>query len=185
MVRWIMDGKKGSVSEIFSDDRNSRLTAAAIVDVYKDYVPVTNPDVNSDLKARALADKKAEKLIAQYSGKASNIAGYAKAMGATTDTTTVNFGQQFIPRLGMNQSTLIANVSVSKKGDLVGPIHSGNNVIVYYVTGVEKAATPFNEDQYRMTFDNYRGAQALGSRMGRLIQGRQKIENRILKFYAR
>lgn len=185
IVRWAMEGKKGSVSPIFSDDRNSRLTAVAIVDVYNDYVPVSNPDVNRDLSSRALANKKAEKLIADYAGKASDIAGYATLMGATTDTTTVNFGQQFIPRLGMGQSELTASVAASKQGELVGPMQSGNSVIVYYVTEIDKAATPFNEEQYRMTFDNYRGAQALGSRMGRVLQGREKVENRILKFYSR
>ena len=185
IVRWVMDGKKGSVSPIFSDDRNSRLTAVAIVDVYNDYVPATNPDVNRDLQARALADKKAAKLIADYNGKASDIAGYAAVMGTTTDTTTVNFGQQFIPRLGMGQAELTARVAASKQGDLVGPVQSGNGVIVYYVTEVDKTATPFNEEQYRMTFDNYRGAQALAGRMGRLLQGRNKVDNRILKFYAR
>ncbi len=185
IVRWVMEGKKGAVSPIFSDDRNSRLTAVAIVDVYKDYVPATNPDVNRDLQARALADKKAGKLIADYAGKANDIAGYAAAMGATADTTTVNFGQQFIPGLGMGQAALTASVAAGNKGDLVGPIHSGNSVVVYYVTEIDKTATPFNEEQYRMTFDNYRGAQALGSRMGRLLQGREKVDNRILKFYAR
>ena len=185
IVRWVMEGKKGAVSPIFSDDRNSRLTAVAIVDVYKDYVPATNPDVNRDLQARALADKKAGKLIADYAGKANDIAGYAAAMGATADTTTVNFGQQFIPGLGMGQAALTASVAAGKKGDLVGPIHSGNSVVVYYVTEIDKTATPFNEEQYRMTFDNYRGAQALGSRMGRLLQGREQVANRILKFYAR
>ncbi|MDE6306203.1 MAG: SurA N-terminal domain-containing protein [Muribaculaceae bacterium] len=185
IVRWVMEGKKGAVSPIFSDDRNSRLTAVAIVDVYKDYVPATNPDVNRDLQARALADKKAGKLIADYAGKANDIAGYAAAMGATADTTTVNFGQQFIPGLGMGQAALTASVAAGKKGDLVGPIHSGNSVVVYYVTEIDKTATPFNEEQYRMTFDNYRGAQALGSPMVRRLQGREKVDNRILKFYAR
>lgn len=185
IVRWIMEGDKGAVSPIFSDDRNSRLTAVAIVDVYNDYVPATNPDINRELKSRALANKKAEKLIAEYAGKANDIAGFATVMNATADTTTVNFGQQFIPGLGMGQSDLTASVAAAKQGELVGPIKSGNSVIVYYVNGIEQSATPFNEEQYRMTFDNYRGAQALGSRMGRLLQGRDKVDNRILKFYAR
>jgi len=185
IVRWVMDGDKGSVSPIFSDDRNTRLTAVAIVDVYNDYVPATNPDVKRDLQTRAIADKKAAKLIAEYTGKASDIAGYAAVMGATTDTTTINFGQQFIPRLGMGQSELTARVVSSKQGEIVGPVQTANGVIVYCVTNVDKSATPFNEEQYRMTFDNYRGAQALAGRMGRLLQGRRKVDNRILKFYAR
>jgi peptidyl-prolyl cis-trans isomerase D len=185
IVRWVMDGKKGTVSSIFSDDRNSRLTAVAILDIYKDFVPVTNPDVNSNLKARALDDKKAEKLIATYEGKAKDLNGYAKLMGVSVDTTTVNFGQQFIPRLGVGNAPLAARVAAGKKGTLVGPFQSTNAVYVYNVTDIEHSATPYSEEQYTANFNNYRGAQALGSRMGRILQGREKIVNRILKFYAR
>lgn len=57
-VHWAMDAKKGQVSDIFSDDRNSRLSAVALVDIYEDYVPVSESSVTDRLRMQAMADQK-------------------------------------------------------------------------------------------------------------------------------
>ncbi|MDE7443218.1 MAG: hypothetical protein K2M65_03555, partial [Muribaculaceae bacterium] len=93
MVHWVMDAKKGQVSGIFNDDRNSRLSAVALVDMYEDYMPASNSNVADRLRMQATNDKKAASLIAKYQGKGNTVSEYAAVMNTGVDTTTVNFSQ--------------------------------------------------------------------------------------------
>lgn len=185
MVYWAMNAKKGQVSDIFNDDRNSRLSAVALVDIYDDYVPVSESSVADRLRIQAMADKKAEKLIAQYQGKGNDVAQYAAAMGTEADTTTVNFSQMYIPRLGAQQSALTASVAASDNGSLNGPMQANGSVIVYEVISTEESAMPYNEEDYRTTFDRTRGNSVMMQRLPLILLGNNKVENRTLKFYTR
>jgi len=185
IVHWVMDGEKGQVSKVFTDDRNSRLTAVAIIDTYDEFVPVTDPDLNTELRQSALTDKKGEKLVADYTGKGNSVADYAAAMGTEVDTTNVNFSQPYIARLGMNQGKLMGSVAAHKTGELVGPLASGGNVIVYQIINAPEPSMPFDQAQYTTQFDRMRGNQTIAPQIGRILQGRSKVDNRILKFYTR
>ncbi|MDE6377617.1 MAG: SurA N-terminal domain-containing protein, partial [Duncaniella sp.] len=125
-VAWVMDAKKGEVSPVMGDVQSGHLLAVALNDIYEDYTPARDPQLKETLTRRARNNKKAEKLIADYSGKASDVAGYAQLMGDAVDTVSVNFGQQFIPGLGVGESDIQGLVAASKVGELVGPV-KGNN----------------------------------------------------------
>ena len=55
---------------MFNNDRDSRLLAVAVTDIYDgDFVPATNDQVRNYLTNKVRNSKKADKLIADYKGK--------------------------------------------------------------------------------------------------------------------
>lgn len=77
-VKWAMDAKAGEVSPILEDGQNDRLIVVALNDVIKPgYMPVNDDDIKAALTEKVRNNKKAADLIAQYKGKASDIAGFA------------------------------------------------------------------------------------------------------------
>ena len=47
-VKWAMDAKKGQVSPMMQDDRQTYLIAVAVDDIYNDYLPYTNAEVQQE-----------------------------------------------------------------------------------------------------------------------------------------
>ncbi|MDE5632151.1 MAG: hypothetical protein K2I54_05005, partial [Muribaculaceae bacterium] len=76
-VKWVLDAKKGQVSPMLQDDKQSYIIALAVTDIYDNYMPWTSAAVVNQLRAQARNAKKADKLVADYAGKANDIAGYA------------------------------------------------------------------------------------------------------------
>ncbi len=146
-----MEADKGDVSPVFGDIQTGHLLAVAVDDIYEDFTPARDPQLNNELTRRALNNKKAAKLIADYQGKASDIAGYAQLMGASVDTTSVNFGQPFVPGIGMNESELQGRVAAAKAGDLIGPMQGSNAVVVLQVTAIDNEGRPYNREGERGT----------------------------------
>lgn len=91
----------------------------------------------------------------------------------------------YIPRLGAQQSALTASVATADKGALNGPMQANGSVIVYEVLSTEESAMPYNEEDFRTTFDRTRGNSVLMQRLPLILLGNNKVENRILKFYTR
>lgn len=144
-AKWALSAKKGSVSGVFTNDRESRLLAVALTDVYDgDYEPASSERVNTYLTGKIRNRKMAEKLIADYQGKGKSVAEYAAAMGVATDTTQVTFGQAYVRNFPMYESNLIANVAVAKEGETVGPIALNSSVVVFSVTDVKKSGREFD-----------------------------------------
>ncbi|MDE7407992.1 MAG: hypothetical protein K2M76_06180, partial [Muribaculaceae bacterium] len=177
--------KKGQVSPIFNDDRNSRLSAVALNDIYEDYVPLSNTNVSDQIRAEVMADKKGEYLLDQYQGKGSSLADYATLMKTDVDTTTVNFSQMYIPRLGSQNGALAASVMNAKPGTVVGPIRNSNGVIVYELLSVDESSVPYNQDDYTLNFNRTRGSQFVVNNLPMILLGKNKLDNRTLKFYTR
>lgn len=184
-VKWVMEGDKGEVSEVFVDEQGKRLLAVAINDIYTDYVPATDNDVKQFLTVDARNNKKAADLISQYQGKANSVAAYAELMETRVDTTDVTFGQAFVPRIGAQESTLIGQAAVAPAHQVMGPIQAKNSVIVYEVVNVDNEGRPYNYEESAQTFARTVGAQALSSRIYEILSNNKDIDNRMLKFYSR
>lgn len=183
-VAWALDAKKGQVSPVFGDQVTGRFIAVAVEDVYDNgFMPANNPQVREDLARRVRNNKKAADLIAQYKGKANNLADYAKLMGSSVDSTTVTFGQPMIPNLGFNESELTAAVVAAKRGQISAPVQGNSAVIVFVVNNVDKNQRPFNNDESAVQFNQQRGAGALSRNIVNILKGNKKIENRIPTFY--
>ena len=183
IIAWAMNAKKDQVSPIF-DDNSDRLVVVAVNDIYKDYIPYTDSQVNPMLTSQVRNDKKAEKLIEQYKGKAKDVAGYAQVMDVAVDTAAVTFGQFFIPGIGAAESELTARVANAKPGQLVGPVKTNSGVVVFSVTGVDASERPFNQDEAANQYNQTRGISPLMRNLNGVLLGNKKVTNNILKFYG-
>ena len=184
-AKWALGAKKGAVSGVFNNDRDSRLLAVAVTDIYDGkFVPATNEQVRNYLTNKIRNQKKADKLIADYKGKANDVAGYAAAMQVKADTTQVTFGQPFVRNFPMFESALQANVAVAKQGQLVGPVALNNSVIVFAVTDINNQGREFDFENDAMVFNQREGAASFQRSLPDVILGNNKIENRIQNFYS-
>lgn len=184
-AKWALDAKKDQVSGIFNNDRDSRLLAVAVNDVYDGkFVPATNETVRNYLTNKVMNRKKAEKLIADYNGKGKSVAEYATAMQVKADTTQVTFGQPYVRNFPMYESALQANVSVAKKGELVGPVALNQSVVVFTVTDVTAPSREFDYKNDAMVFNQREGVASFQRTLPAVLLGNKKVENKIQKFYS-
>ena len=183
-VSWAMNAKKGQVSDVLGGEDAGHFMAVALDDIYNDaYAPYSDPTVREYIVRQITNDKKAEKLMAQYKGKAKDVAGYAALMGTQADTTSVSFGQFMIPKIGMGESALTAKASVAKAGQLVGPMQGNQGVVVFSVTSVNDEGRPYNFTESSTQYLRARGAIALSQQLTNILRGKEKVQNNIPKFY--
>lgn len=184
-AKWALDAKKDQVSGVFNNDRDSRLLAVAVNDVYDGkFVPATNETVRNYLTNKVMNRKKAEKLIADYNGKGKSVAEYAAAMQVKADTTQVTFGQPYVRNFPMYESALQANVAVAKKGELVGPVALHQSVVVFTVTDVTAPSREFDYKNDAMVFNQREGVASFQRTLPAVLLGNKKVENKIQKFYS-
>lgn len=184
-AKWALDAKKDQVSGVFNNDRDSRLLAVAVNDVYDGkFVPATNETVRNYLTNKVMNRKKAEKLIADYNGKGKSVAEYAAAMLVKADTTQVTFGQPYVRNFPMYESALQANVAVAKKGELVGPVALHQSVVVFTVTDVTAPSREFDYKNDAMVFNQREGVASFQRTLPAVLLGNKKVENKIQKFYS-
>ncbi|MDE6812356.1 MAG: peptidyl-prolyl cis-trans isomerase [Duncaniella sp.] len=183
-VAWVMDAKKGAVSPVFGDVQTGRFLAVAVNDIYDGgYVPARDAQIHALLAAPARNDKKAAKLMADYDGKAKDVAGYAQLMNVSVDTTTVNFGQYMVPGLGMSESAVQGKIANAQKGAVVGPVQGNNAIIVLQVTDIDNEGRPYDFDENSVRYNQQRGAARMMNSLDRILLGNKKITNNINKFY--
>ena len=184
-AKWALDAKKDQVSGVFNNDRDSRLLAVAVNDVYDGkFVPATNETVRNYLTNKVMNRKKAEKLIADYNGKGKSVAEYAAAMQVKADTTQVTFGQPYVRNFPMYESALQANVAIAKKGELVGPVALNQSVVVFTVTDVTTPSREFDYKNDAMVFNQREGVASFQRTLPAVLLGNKKVENKIQKFYS-
>ena len=184
-AKWALDAKKDQVSGVFNNDRDSRLLAVAVNDVYDGkFVPATNETVRNYLTNKVMNRKKAEKLIADYNGKRKSVAEYAAAMQVKADTTQVTFGQPYVRNFPMYESALQANVAVAKKGELVDPVALNQSVVVFTVTDVTAPSREFDYKNDAMVFNQREGVASFQRTLPAVLLGNKKVENKIQKFYS-
>ena len=178
IVAWAMDAKKGEVSRLYTDSKNSHLTVAAVADVYKDdYVPASFPGIHQMLENEALNQKRAEKLIAEYSDKGNSLSDYQTAMEAAKIDTVSHIS------LGNTRYAELGGVRGAKKGDVVGPVRWNASVIVYEVLDSEEGQMPFDEKSNSAQYQRQMQQYLIGNNtINATLLGDGKIKNRILKF---
>lgn len=183
VVAWAMDAKKDKVSPVFGSEQTGNFVAAALTGIYDDFIPASDRQVNTALKAEVLKNKKAEDMIAQFKGKAKDIAGYAALMGTKVDSATVTFGQINIFNPGFAGAEPAAIASITPKGALTAPIKGNNGVVVMQVVDIEKAGRPYDFAEYATQYNSVRGAGALSRQLNALLLGNKKVKNNMLKFF--
>ncbi len=182
-VKWVMNADKGQVSDIFSDEQGLRLLAVAVTDIYEDYRPARDAAIYNALSQKVRNEKKAADLLAQYNGKATDLAGYAALMEANVDTAQVTFSQPFIAGLGINEGAITGQAPVAALNTLAGPIKTNNAVVVYQVINRNDESRPYSYEESAAKFNSTYGASVLGYRIFQILGENKKIENNILDFF--
>ena len=180
-VKWAVENDKGKVSPMLQDDRQSYLIAIAVVDKYDKYLPWTSPSINPQLAARARNNKKAEKLMADYAGKANDLQGYATGMGAEVQHGNVNITTPVLLNVGMGESLLQGTVAATEKGKFVGPLKGNRGIMVFEVENINTESRPFDEADYGQRFAQTFGLARSQSPVN-LLLGKEKVDNRSLNF---
>ncbi len=185
-VRWTMkEGKKGQVSPVMGSEQTGRYMVVAINNVYDgEFVPYTEPRVRTMIEDKLRRDKKAETLIAKYEGNASDVPGYAALMGVSVDTTTVTYGQPMIPRIGGGESRLIGRVAATPVGKVVSPMQANSGVVTFVVTSIESIGRPYDFAENAAAYERSFGGNTMARNIDAILLGRNKVDNRSLKFYG-
>lgn len=180
-VKWALEASKGQVSPMLEDDKQSYLIALAVTDIYDEYIPYTSPAISTRLTALARNSKKADKLMAEYAGKATDLEGYAKLMGVEVAEGNVNITTPTLLNIGVNESALQGAIAAAEKGALVGPVKGSRGVMVFEVRDINTDNRPFTAVEYGSRFNTTFG---LGRNLSTLslLLGDEEIENRSLNF---
>jgi len=181
-IKWAFDSKKGDVSPIFTDNNNV-LIAVAVDDNYQDYMPYTYPQIKEMLTKRVVNSKKGDALMAQYKGKASDLNGYAAAMGGTIDTTQVVFAQQAAPKIE-NEPGLVGLMSAAAKGKLSGPWKGENGVYVFQVVDQQRSERKPTKEELDNRYAQTRTRTLVNPQfINQILSGYTKVKKSLINFY--
>lgn len=176
MVAWAMDAKKGQVSRLYTDSKNTRLAAVAVVDEYKDYIPYTFPQISTEITRSAQTEKNAKKLIDATAGKGSSLADYQKLLDAQRIDTLRNVN------LSAGRFGQLGAVRAAKPGEVVGPVRWNASVVVFSILDQTEGTMPFDEQSSSMQFARQAQSYILGQDPNALLLGNGKVKYNFLRF---
>ncbi|MDE6334292.1 MAG: SurA N-terminal domain-containing protein, partial [Muribaculaceae bacterium] len=157
-VKWIMNAKKGQVMPVYQDNKQTYMLTAAVKNIYDDdYLPYNADLIADQINIRALNAKKAAKLIDEYKGKASDVAGYAKLMGVEPQTGDAMFNAPMLASIGFGESLLQGAIAAAQQGQVTGPVEGNNAVVVFVVTGQDNSGREYTFEEYSNQFNRQLG----------------------------
>ena len=183
-IKWAFDSKKNQVSPIFSDNKDC-LVAVCLDEIYDgDYMPWNAPELKEALTNKVRNSKKADALMAQFKGKANDLNGYAKLMGAQVDSAQVVFASNFTPKLE-NEAGLAGRIAGSPKGKLVGPFKGENGVYVFQVYDIQKDARQPSKEELDNRYAQQRGGGMIANpnAMAFILGKATKVKRSLINFY--
>lgn len=194
-IKWAMtEAKAGEVSSVFSDNHDV-LLAIAVDEIFdSEYLPVSASEVQKFCATKAMNIKKAKALEAQFKGKATDLAGYAKLFGSKTDTTQVIFGNDQVMKINTmplggdgseGDGGLVGRVAGSKQGQV--QFYMGNSAAyAFVVTKVEKSKMKLKKEdlnnRWLMQYGIYENPQMGANRFSAAVLGSVIIKNNLVKF---
>ncbi|MDD4636871.1 MAG: peptidylprolyl isomerase, partial [Bacteroidales bacterium] len=179
IVRWAFENEVGAISDIY--DCGTRFAVASVTEVNdKGYMPLTN--VASSLKMELLADKKAEKMIADLSSKKfATIAEAASVMSSKVDTAKfVTFATRQITGLGA-EAALIGAAPVSKENTITGPIKGRNGV--YMINVFKKVENPIGDIDMEKKGLNMSLQSRIGYQLVPVLKEKKEVEDFRIRFF--
>ncbi|MDE6339855.1 MAG: hypothetical protein K2K97_08735, partial [Muribaculaceae bacterium] len=179
VVRWVMiDGKEGEVSHIY-ESKNAitpALYAVAVERSYDEYVPVSNPDVNSLLTNEVRSSKAGDKMVEKYGKNTKSVQAAAQAMGVEPRTVgSFRFGRN----PGVVDPAVMGRIAGTKANKKVGIVKGEDGVYVYQVNGNATENFPFTDQAYEQQY-----YQFVNPNLMEMITGDKKLKNNIYKFEA-
>lgn len=182
-LKWLFSAKEGEVSPMYECGDNNHLLVVVLNKIHKEgYRELTDPQVNSYVKAEVLKQKKAEQLLAKAEGVKSISA--AKGKGAVvSDVKQITFAAPaFIPATGSSEPALSGAVAATGKGKFCAKAVKGNGgVFLFQVT--DKTARPGKFDAAtEMQKLRQKAMQYAGNFMNELYLKANVKDNRYLFF---
>lgn len=181
-ARWAAETKKGTVSDIFTDDDHSYILVLAVDDRYDDYIPVTNSDVANAIRSRLIAEAKGAKLMADLKDRGNDVDSYAAAMGSTPETVTANYGSEYVRGFIPGDPYILAAVKAAKQGEFVGPLATRNSVVVFRVDNIDNSPREFDYTTDRQTVMQ-REPQMLLRNLNTILRQDADIDYDLQRFY--
>jgi len=179
IVRWAFENKVGAISDIY--DCGNRFAVVSVSEVNDEgYMPLTN--VAPSLKMELIADKKAEKMIADLSSKKfATIAEAAAAMSSRVDTAKfVTFATRQITGLGA-EAALIGAAPVSKENTITGPIQGKNGV--YMINVFKKVENPIGDIDMEKKGLNMSLQSRIGYQLVPVMKEKKEVEDFRIRFF--
>ena len=109
--------------------------------------------MKESIRIKLLNNKKAQKLMDEYKGKANDLAGYASLLGTEVTKMDVVFASPMFGHLGYNEAALQGQVAAAKKGELVGPVQGNTRIVVFTVDGVDTEGRNATFEERSAEFD--------------------------------
>jgi len=176
-IKWAFDNKPGTVSQIYTSEDGYYLLVVAVDEVYKDYIPLSDPQTREFLTNYVKNKKIGEDLYKKYNGKGKTMQEYAELLKAeTVVTTTINSRENQLNQL--NDSKVIGRiVGLGNKG--IGKIHviAGNDAIYVVNIKSKKAPEAMTKMQSTAMFQ-----QNYGNLLRGIIMESRKFTNNTIKF---
>ena len=179
-VKWVMNAKKGQVSPVIGDNKQSYLMAVAVKDIYDNYIPWNAPAIRAELERKAAVEKAGQKLIAEYAGKANDVEGYANLFGGEVSEGDVIFVSPRVATIGIRESALQGAIAGAEEGKVTGPVAANNAIVVFEVKSVSDESRPYTFDEYAQRFNRTMGIGTADP--FKMLLGNNKIKNHSLNF---
>jgi peptidyl-prolyl cis-trans isomerase D len=180
VVRWVFNGKKGQISDIFECDDKFVVAAnkGIIAEGYQSLAAVT-PQLRSNLAAQ----KKGEEIAAELKAKnLTSINAYADAMEAIPDTVRfITMGTSRITNIGY-EPKLNALVTCSPLNQVSEPIVGDNGVYVFEVVNRTTSPATFDEERERNMLQMNNQYRISGMAL-RNLQNKAKIVDNRVRFF--
>lgn len=183
-IRFVFDGKKGDVSEIF-EDGGYLLVVGITGEIEHGYASLDNENLANYLRMQVMPEKKVAYLakndFANVADK-SSLEGYSTALGSgIQEATRVNFNMNSISGLGI-EPKVIGEAFKNAEGSIVGPIEGNSNTVVIKVGAKTDKGLTYNEEEYKskVTANAYRNAAGLANQQ---LSNAADIQDNRIRFY--
>lgn len=177
VVRWvIMDADKGEVSHIYEskDAAAPMLYAAALIDEYEDFVPLTNEQVKNEVTERVRRSKAGDEMVKKYSAKAANMASVATAMGVEARPVPA---LTFAYNPAVPDAKIVGKIAGSPKNGKVVVVKGDNGVFAYTINA--KGKEKFAKDDMQL---ESAWKRIVNLNPDAMLRGAKKLENNQYKF---
>lgn len=170
-AKWVwLTASEGDISQIFSENNDSKLMVVALSGVYEDYIPVSDYDVKNDITNRLRNQKKAAQIAAGLNNLTDrSLQGYAEALGTTIAE------NQPLTMVDTRDPALAAAFERAKKqpGTVVGPVVGQDGVYVFVLNNV----MPTREYDYKTEVASFNNDSPFGSNVlsGNFLNGTRVI----------
>ena len=183
-LEWIFDSKEGAISQLYECGENDAFLVVALTKIHeKGYRSLDDEQVKTLVKAEAMKDKKAEKIIASVAN-AKKVADVKVKGAQTAAVNQVTFAAPvFVQQTGASEPALSGAVAATKVGQFSAKAVKGNaGVYLFQVTkGGARAGVKFDAKSQEMKLAQ-RNMQMAGNFMQELYLKADVVDKRYL-FY--